>query len=87
MINQTTKHKIEALQKLYASLAKGNENLLKEITLAEIPEMVYNSNAIENSTLSLEDTKKYWPEAVYKERLACGKFTRQKIWQKLPKYY
>ncbi len=58
MINQTTKHKIEALQKLYASLAKGNENLLKEITLAEIPEMVYNSNAIENSTLSLEDTEK-----------------------------
>jgi hypothetical protein len=32
--------------------------LLKEIALAEIPEMVYNSNAIENSTLSLEDTEK-----------------------------
>lgn len=58
MINQTTKNKIEALQKQYASLAKGNETLLKEIALAEIPEMVYNSNAIENSTLTLEDTEK-----------------------------
>lgn len=39
-------------------LSKGNEKLLKEIALAEIPEMVYNSNAIENSTLTLEDTEK-----------------------------
>ena len=58
MINQTTKDKIESLQKQYTSLAKGNETLLKEIALAEIPEMVYNSNAIENSTLTLEDTEK-----------------------------
>jgi hypothetical protein len=39
-------------------LAKDNESVLKEITLAEIPEMVYNSNAIENPTLSLEDKEK-----------------------------
>ncbi|MFY7944059.1 MAG: Fic family protein [Crocinitomicaceae bacterium] len=58
MINQTTKDRIEELHKQYINLAKGNETVLKEITLAEIPEMVYNSNAIENSTLSLEDTEK-----------------------------
>lgn len=58
MINQTTKDKIEALHNQYINLAKGNEPLLKEIALAEIPEMVYNSNAIENSTLTLEDTEK-----------------------------
>ncbi len=58
MINQTTKDKIELLHQRYLSLAKGNDSILKEITLAEIPEMVYNSNAIENSTLSLEDTEK-----------------------------
>ena len=58
MINQTIKDKIEALQNRYIALAKNNEALLKEISLAEIPEMVYNSNAIENSTLTLEDTKK-----------------------------
>lgn len=58
MINQTTKAKLEALQMQYAFLAKGNESVLKEIALAEIPEMVYNSNAIENSTLSLDDTER-----------------------------
>jgi Fic family protein len=58
MINKTTKDKIQALHIHYLNLAKDNESVLKEITLAEIPEMVYNSNAIENSTLSLEDTEK-----------------------------
>jgi hypothetical protein len=58
MINQTTKDKIEALRKQYVSLPVGNETLLKEITLTEIPEMVYQSNAIENSTRTLEDTEK-----------------------------
>jgi Fic family protein len=58
MINKTTKDKIQALHLQYLNLSKGNESVLTEITLAEIPEMVYNSNAIENSTLSLEDTEK-----------------------------
>lgn len=58
MINQTTKDKIQALHQHYSCLAKGNASILKEITLAEIPELVYNSNAIENSTLTLEDTEK-----------------------------
>jgi len=58
MINQTTKDKIEALHRQYLNVAMGNESVLKEITLSEIPEMVYHSNAIENSTLSLEDTEK-----------------------------
>jgi Fic family protein len=58
MINQTTKDKIQLLHNQYLNLVKGNESVIKEITLAEIPEMVYNSNAIENSTLSLEDTEK-----------------------------
>jgi Fic family protein len=57
MINQATKDRIEVLRLQYMGLIKGNEPLLKEIALAEIPEMVYNSNAIENSTLSLEDTE------------------------------
>ncbi len=58
MIYQTTKDKIAVLQAQYTELSKGNEIFLKEIALAEIPEMVYNSNAIENSTLTLEDTEK-----------------------------
>jgi Fic family protein len=58
MINQTTKDKIQVLHRQYLNLSEGNKSVLKEITLAEIPEMVYNSNAIENSTLTLEDTEK-----------------------------
>lgn len=68
MMNQTTKEKIEALRNQYLDLAKGNKPLLKEISLAEISEMVYNSNAIENSTLTLEDTEKI---------LAGGSLNRQ----------
>lgn len=58
MINQVTKDKIECLRKQYALLSEDNEKLLKEIAITEIPEMVYNSNAIENSTLTLEETEK-----------------------------
>jgi Fic family protein len=58
LINQTTKDKIAALHKQHLKLFKGKATLLNEIAIAEIPEMVYNSNAIENSTLTLEDTEK-----------------------------
>lgn len=58
MLYQPTKDRIESLRKQFAALSKGNKKLLEEITIAEIPEMVYNSNAIENSTLTLEDTEK-----------------------------
>lgn len=58
MINQTTKNKITDLQKEYVKLSNKNSKALAEIAIAEIPEMVYNSNAIENSTLTLEDTEK-----------------------------
>lgn len=58
MIYQPIRDKIELLQKQYSELSKGKEELLKEIALSEISELVYNSNAIENSTLTLEDTEK-----------------------------
>jgi Fic family protein len=58
MLYQTTKDKIEDLRKQFMTLSKGNKKLLEEIAIAEVPEMVYNSNAIENSTLTLEDTEK-----------------------------
>lgn len=58
MINQTTKDKIEDLITQYNKLSISNASLLKEIAFSEISEMVYNSNAIENSTLTLEDTEK-----------------------------
>lgn len=57
MINQVTKDKIDKLSGEYRKLAAENKQAITEISLAELPEMVYNSNAIENSTLTLEDTE------------------------------
>lgn len=50
--------KIEKLKKEFDSLEKGRESLLAIIDESEIPESVYNSNAIENSTLTLKETEK-----------------------------
>lgn len=50
--------RIETLKQEYDHLKKGKDSLLKLIDEAEIPESVYNSNAIENSTLTLKETEK-----------------------------
>lgn len=50
--------KIETLRQRYFLALPGKESLLKIINEVEIPEQVYNSNAIENSTLSLDETEK-----------------------------
>jgi Fic family protein len=51
-------NKIASLRTRYYQTTKGKEALLKLISEAEVAEQVYNSNAIENSTLSLEETEK-----------------------------
>ncbi len=50
--------KIDILRERYYKVASGKESLIKMISEAEIAEQVYNSNAIENSTLTLEETEK-----------------------------
>ena len=49
---------IIALRKRFVSVRPGKEQLLSMLDQAEVSEHVYNSNAIENSTLSLEETEK-----------------------------
>lgn len=56
--NNPTKRRIQELKAEYDSLRKGKESLLVMMDEAEIPEAVYNSNAIENSTLTLKETEK-----------------------------
>ena len=56
--NNPTKKYIQELKAQYDSFKKGKESLLAIIDEAEIPESVYNSNAIENSTLTLKETEK-----------------------------
>ena len=50
-------NRIKNLSETYRSLAKRHPQAVGEIALAEIPEQVFNSNAIENSTLTLQDTE------------------------------
>lgn len=57
MINQVTRDRINGLSEEYHKLAVKYKEAIKELTISELPEMVYNSNAIENSTLTLEDTE------------------------------
>ena len=56
--SQPIKRRIQALKREYDTLRPGKESLLSMIDEVEIPESVYNSNAIENSTLSLEETER-----------------------------
>lgn len=53
-----TLSQIASLRERYYKALPGKESLIKVLNEAEIPEHVYNSNAIENSTLTLEETEK-----------------------------
>jgi Fic family protein len=50
--------KIQELRERYYKALSGKDSLLQMISETEVGEQVYNSNAIENSTLSLEETDK-----------------------------
>lgn len=52
------KERIRELKTQYDLLRPGKDALLKIIDEAELPEAVYNSNAIENSTLTLKETER-----------------------------
>lgn len=57
-VSKPIRARVQALKKEYDALRPGKEALLAMIDEAEIPENVYNSNAIENSTLTLKETEK-----------------------------
>jgi Fic family protein len=52
------KNRIQELKREFEQLKVGKDQLLQLIDESEIPESVYNSNAIENSTLTLKETEK-----------------------------
>ena len=51
-------NKIQLLRDRYYKASTGKESLIVLISETEVAEQVYNSNAIENSTLTLEETEK-----------------------------
>ncbi len=54
----TTLKSIDALVQEFHERRKGKESLLMLLEETELPEAVYNSNAIENSTLTLDETER-----------------------------
>src|SRR3989339_1377204 len=50
--------KIKYLRERYYKASTGKESLITLISEAEVAEHVYNSNAIESSTITLEETEK-----------------------------
>lgn len=57
-VHQSARRRLQTLHAEFTALKKGRESLLAMIDEAETPENVYNSNAIENSTLTLNETEK-----------------------------
>ena len=57
-LTKPVRDRIKKLRNEYDKLKKGKDSLLALIDEAELPESVYNSNAIENSTLTLRETEK-----------------------------
>lgn len=49
---------ISSLRERYYAASTGKQSLIKILSETEIAEQVYNSNAIENNTLTLEETEK-----------------------------
>lgn len=56
-VSNSIKEKTKNLRGEYIKLSSGKESLLKIINETELSENVFNSNAIENSTLTLKETE------------------------------
>jgi Fic family protein len=57
MLTKKQQSKIQEIKEEFDKLKQGKESLLNLIFEAELPESVYNSNAIENSTLTIAETE------------------------------
>jgi len=57
-IHSSVKNRIQKLKEIFDTLRFGKESLLTVLDEAELPENIYNSNAIENSTLTLKETER-----------------------------
>lgn len=76
MINQITRTRIDALVERYRTLAADHPEALEQISLAEVAEAVQQSNAIENSTLTLDDT-----ERILAGRLPSGDHELREVYE------
>lgn len=75
-INRVTWERIDALVNDYRVLAARDPEALAEITMAELAESVQQSNAIENSTLTLDDT-----ERILAGRMPSGQHALREVYE------
>jgi Fic family protein len=57
-VGSTMQERLATAKTAYERLRPGKDDLLRILDESEVPEAVYNSNAIENSTLTIEDTER-----------------------------
>lgn len=57
VLTESIKKRLSILKTEYNTLSNSKDKLIKLINEAELAESVYNSNAIENSTLTLKETE------------------------------
>ncbi len=86
MLNESTKDKIKTLKREYERLKNGKASLLKVLAEAELPELVYNSNAIENSTLTLKETERILLELEVARRVSVRELFEAKNLARVNEY-
>ncbi len=77
---------IRDLKKRYEQLKRGKESLLSLLNESELPELVYNSNAIENSTLTFQETERILLELQTARRISIRELFEAKNLAKVTEY-
>ena len=78
--------RIQDLKRAYDTLRQGKESLLSMIDEVEVPESVYNSNAIENSTLTLEETERILLEQMLSRNVSVREIFEAKNLARVTEY-
>ena len=80
------RNRIQVLKREYDTLRQGKESLLSMIDEVELPESVYNSNAIENSTLTLEETERILLEQILSRNVPIREVFEAKYLARVTEY-
>ena len=78
--------RIQVLKREYDTLSQGKESLLSMIDEVEVAESVYNSNAIENSTLTLGETERILLEQVLSRNVSVREVFEAKNLARVTEY-
>ncbi len=78
--------RLQALKREYDTLSRGKESLLSMIDEVEVAESVYNSNAIENSTLTLGETERILLEQVLSRNVSVREVFEAKNLARVTEY-